>query len=201
MNTIHVYVEGGGPAKRTQSRLREGFDAFCRELKSLLGNRLRFVVAGSRDEAYQDFRTALRSNPERVNLLLVDLEAAVNGLPRAHLQNRDPHWDLSPAGEDRVHLMAQCLEAWIVADPDALAGYYGQNFNRNALPVRQNLEQELKQSIYAALKNATRQTQKGTYAKVQHARDLLMVVSPQNAQQRCPHCRRFFDTVKLFKHQ
>ena len=56
--------------------------------------------------------------------------------------------------------MAQCMEAWLVADPEALAEFYDQGFNANALPKRINLEEEPKAQIYVALENATRQTQK-----------------------------------------
>jgi hypothetical protein len=87
------------------------------------------------------------------------------------------------------------MEAWLVADPEALAEYYSQRFNGNALPRRPNLEEEPKTQIYNALENATRQTQKGSYGKIKHASALLKLVSPQRAQERCPHCRRFFDTV------
>ena len=200
MVAMHVYLEGGGPSNRTQSRLREGFDGFCRILKELAVRKdvsLRFIVAGSRDDAYRDFKTASKTNPERTNLLLVDSEERVNGMPTAHLENRDP-WDFSGVAGDRVHLMAQCMEAWLVADPEAMADYYGQRFNRGALPKRLNLEEEPKAQIYDALKTATRQTQKGPYGKIKHASQLLRLVSPERAQHRFPHCRRFFDSLRGF---
>ena len=87
------------------------------------------------------------------------------------------------------------MEAWLVADPEALAEFYDQGFNANALPKRINLEEEPKAQIYVALENATRQTQKGSYGKIKHASALLRRVSQEKAKKRCSHCRRLFETI------
>lgn len=197
VSLIVIHIEGGGPTRKTQTPLREGFAAFCRVLKELAeqrGVRWRFNLAGSRDQACQDFQRALQTHGDAWNVLLVDSESEVATEPRAHLQQRDG-WDLSKAEESQIHLMAQCMEAWLVSDPEAMALYYGQRFNAGALPRRQNLEEESKARIYASLDSATRQTQKGVYAKIKHASELLKRVSQEKAKARCPHCRRFFDTV------
>lgn len=194
---ILVHIEGGGPTRKTQTPLREGFDSFCRPLKDLAERhrvRLRFNVAGSRDQAYQDFLIALHTYADAWNVLLVDSEEAVIQLPLAHLQRRDG-WDFAAAREEQFHLMTQCMEAWLLADPDAVAEYYKEGFNSNALPKRIDLEDEPKAQIYAALEAATRQTQKGRYAKIKHASDLLKRVSQEKARSRCKHCDRFFRTV------
>lgn len=82
--------------------------------------------------------------------------------------------------------MVQTMETWLVADIDALRRYYGQGFNSSALPQRQNLEEEPKQAIYAALTRATQQTQKGEYAKIKHASQLLGKIRPDRIAARCP---------------
>lgn len=42
---------------------------------------------------------------------------------------------LRPGAEDHsLHLMVQCMEAWLVADPDCLKAYYGRGFNERRLP-------------------------------------------------------------------
>jgi hypothetical protein len=121
----------------------------------------------------------------------VDSETAVAALPRAHLQQRDG-WNLNAAQEDQVQLMVQCMEAWLVADPEALAKYYGQKFNPNPLPKRTNLEEEPKAQIYAALEAATRKTLKLSYHKIRHASELLRRISPKKVRNRCPRCERLF---------
>ena len=194
---IAVYFEGGGDSAETKAALRQGMSAFLKPLvDAARQRRCRWSVTscGGRDHACEAFLDALGKEPEKFNVLLVDSEAGVASLPRAHLQQRD-NWSLHGAQEDQVHLMAQCMEAWLVADREALAGYYKQGFNANALPDRINLEEEPKTHIYAALEAATRQTQKGSYGKIKHASQLLRQVSPEKAQTRCPHCRRLFETI------
>lgn len=194
---VAIYFEGGGDSAETKAALRQGMSAFLKPLVDMARqrrSRWSLVPCGGRDLALEAFTDALTQEPEKFNVLLVDSEAAVVGLPRAHLRQRDG-WDLAAAQEDQVHLMAQCMETWLVADPDALAEYYDQDFNANALPRRINLEEEPKVQIYTALENATRQTQKGGYGKIKHASALLKVVSQEKAKERCRHCRRFFDTV------
>ena len=89
------------------------------------------------------------------------------------LERRD-HWDRpDDAADEHAHLMVQCMEAWFLADLDALAAYFGQGFNRNALPGRQEFEEVAKADLFDALKNATRQCRKGEYGKGRHSFDIL----------------------------
>jgi hypothetical protein len=87
------------------------------------------------------------------------------------------------------------MEAWIVADPDALAAYCGQKFRNNALPKAQNLETVAKNDVAKALEEATRDTQKGSYHKIRHASDLLRLIDQEKVRKRCPRCARLFDTL------
>jgi hypothetical protein len=104
---------------------------------------------------------------------------------REHLSQRG--WDLAGTPAENVHLMVQCMEAWIVADPDAVVRFYGQNFLVNALPRRQNLEEEPKADLCRQLEHATRPTQKGPYHKIRHASELLTVIDPSRIPLRCAH--------------
>ena len=91
--------------------------------------------------------------------------------------------------------MVQTMEAWIVADREALARYYGQGFRGNSLPRTQNLETVSKNAIADALARSTRNTQKSTYHKIRHGGDLLKQVDPNTVRQRCPACARMFAEV------
>ncbi len=194
---IAIYLEGGGDSSETKAALRQGMSAFLRPLVEqarLHGIRWSITPCGGRQAAFDAFQNALIVDADVFNVLLVDSEAEVVNSPSLHLRGRDG-WDLTGIPESRIHLMSQCMETWVVADVEALASFYGQNFNRNPLPRRINLEQEPKLQIYAALENATRHTQKGAYGKIKHASQILKVISPANVQARCRHCVRFFDSI------
>jgi hypothetical protein len=194
---IAIYFEGGGNSAETKATLRQGRSAFLKPLVDLARQRRcrwKVISCGARHQAFNAFVDALDKSSEAFNVLLVDSEAAVAALPRAHLQQRDG-WNLNAAREDQVHLMVQCMEAWLVADPQALADYYKQGFNANALPRRSNLEEEPKAQVYAALEDATRLTQKGSYGKIKHASELLKKVSPEKVKIRCRHCLRLFTVL------
>jgi len=194
---IAIYFEGGGNSAETKAALRQGMSSFLKPLVDLArkhGCRWTITPCGGRNQTKDAFTHALEREPEKFNLLLVDSENAVTVLPRAHLEDR-AGWNLHDAQEEQVHLMAQCMETWLVADPEALADYYQQGFNRNALRTRENLEEEPKKQIYATLESATRQTQKGSYGKIKHASRLLALVDPKKVKTRCGYCDRLFKVV------
>jgi hypothetical protein len=88
--------------------------------------------------------------------------------------------------QERVHLMVQCMEAWIVADPEALESFYGQGFARGALPARRNLEEQPKGDVSRKLSAATKHTAKGEYKKIGHASKLLQRLDTRKLAVRCP---------------
>lgn len=170
-------------------------DSFLNDQKQAArerGWRWKLVAAGPRDKAFEGFRYATRHRTADLVVLLVDAEAPVQHTPRDHLRNRDG-WDLRLAEEESIHLMVQTMEAWIVADPEALATYYGQGFQWNALPDALDLESVPKAQIERGLKAATTRTRKGAYHKIRHATELLAKIDPARVQDRCPGCVRLLD--------
>ncbi len=196
---IKVFVEGGGETKALRTKCRRGFSNFFR--KAGLEGRMPSVVAsGSRRDAFNDFRAAVR-NPGKYDfiMLLVDSEdpiAARSG-PWAHLKKTPDNWDQpSGATDDQVHLMVQCMEAWFLADKDTLVTYYGNNFKQNALPARQDIENIAKNDVLKGLKNATSGVSKGEYEKGQHSFDILAQIDPDKVIAALPHAKRLVDTLK-----
>jgi len=72
------------------------------------------------------------------------------------------------------------MEAWFLADRDALAAYYGQGFRRNALPGdERHIEAISKDDLVPALEQATQATKtKGQYHKTRHGFALLAKIDP-----------------------
>jgi hypothetical protein len=201
MKGIAIFVEGGGDSNDQKAELRRGLDALLDKLKcqarlKRLGWKL--VPCGGRDSTKDAFLNEIdRGSKDTLCVLLVDSEEGVphpisdasqNAQSRKdHLIRRDKWQDLLTIPQEQIHLMVQCMEAWIVADSEALAKFYQKNFHPKKLPARQNLEEEPKADLTAKLIAATRDTQKGDYHKTKHAPKLLALLSAEKISARCVH--------------
>lgn len=209
MRRIVIYVEGGGDSAQQKTELRQGLQELFRTQRQAAAQRglsLSFVPAGSRNEARRQFTIRMSSSPSDIVGLLADSEEPVpaevpgkveqNALERRqHLVTRDG-WQLTGFPAAHIHLMVQCMEAWIVADPEALSEYYGAGFKAAKLPVRTNLEEEPKAAVYSKLADATRGTSKGEYSqanhsKIRHAGRLLAMIDAAKVAKRCPRFATF----------
>lgn len=92
--------------------------------------------------------------------------------------------------------MVHCMESWLIADPEALAEFYGQGFRVKSLPATPDVEAVPKETIAAALEQATKSTQKGRYHKIRHGPALLGQLDPARVRQRAKHCDRLFVTLE-----
>ena len=198
MSGVTIYMEGGGDSGSNKAAIRQGMDALLQPLKAAARAKAlhwRLVPCGGRDKAFRGFRNAVNRGDDAIILLLVDSEEPVTKAPCSHLQARDG-WDIGFADEDAIHLMVQVMETWIVADPDALNRYYGQNFDRNVLPRGANLEEVTKGEVARVLDQATEHTTKGRYHKIRHASELLKRIDVEKVKVRCRHCKRLFDKLE-----
>ena len=201
--------------------MRTGLDRLLDAQKSAArAKRLRWklVPSGGRNAAYKNFVHAVeRADEGTLCILLVDSEEPIppessiasgetpgqteqreRGDAKArlhHLASRDK-WDLNQIPPETVHLIVQCMETWIVADPDRMAEVYGKGFHPERLPVRNNLEDEPKLEIYSKLARATEDTTKGEYSeannsKIKHASRLLEKIRADRVAARCPRFSTF----------
>ncbi|MBI4299439.1 MAG: DUF4276 family protein [Chloroflexi bacterium] len=194
---IRIYVEGGGDSAFGKATLRSGFNTFFRSLvDDARSKRIKWAVIllGPRDKCLSAFNTALKTHPDAFNILMVDAEGAVSVEPRQHLRDRDS-WDVL-APEENCHLMVQTMEAWFVADFDALSTYYGDSFLGSAIPRTSNVEEIDKITLLSALERASQNTQKGRYNKIRHAADLLGRIDTTLVRQKAWHCDRLFSALK-----
>ena len=131
-------------------------------------------------------------------MLLVDSEGPV---PKrrgtwSHLKACD-HWG-KPRGatDDDAHLMVQCMEAWFLADKDALASYFGSGYSGNAIPANPNIEEVAKRDIENGLRNATRGCPKGSHDKGRDSFAILGALDPQKVTTASPHADRLVRTLQ-----
>ena len=198
MSGVAIYMEGGGDSRDAKAAIRQGMDRLLQPLKDAARARAlhwKLVPCGGRDEAFRRFRDAVGNGDNAIVVLLVDAEGSVDRAPHLHLQSRDG-WETGFADENTIHLMVQTMETWIVADPDALSRYYGQDFNGNVLPRTTKLEEVTKEDVARVLDRATERTRKGRYQKIKHASDLLKRIDVERVKARCPHCARMFREIE-----
>jgi hypothetical protein len=192
VGAVRIYVEGGGDGKDRRALVRKGFRQFLSYVVDIARERQikwDIIACGSRNSTVDDFRTALRKHPRAFNVLLVDAEDPVVFGVRQHLRNREG-WDLTAVEDEQCHLMVQVVEAWLVADIEALHRYYGQGFNSNAIPKTVNVEEIDKPTLYSSLDAATRHTTKGKYHKILHGPEILGSLDVSKVRIRATHCER-----------
>ena len=117
MVAVRVYVEGGGDDNNTRARCREGFVKFFGKLLDRC-HKPHVVACGGRGATFDAWRQAVKDPPNAFCILLVDSEAPVapGAGPWQHLKQRDNWTRPARAADDHCHLMAQCMEAWFMAD-------------------------------------------------------------------------------------
>ena len=199
VDEIRIYVEGGGDGKNTKAVFHEGMSRFLIELRQMAQakkTKWKIIVCGSRSSTFRDFCNGNKSNPKATNILLVDSESPVTGSTCSQHLDQQDKWNMSGINGDYVHLMVQVMESWIIADVDALAAYYGNGFNRNAVPGNSNVEAIPKTSIESALNNATKSTKKGKYHKIRHGPDILGQLSVPLVRSKAEHCDKLFNCIK-----
>jgi hypothetical protein len=193
VENIYIYYEGDG-------KLKEGFRKF---LEGFYHKGPKIQLIAGKGNAIADFMTGLKSNKNAVSVLLIDSEGP-NG-PNALAQvKRHDHWESnigSTVANDQVHFMVQVIEAWFLADRQALQGYYGHNFRDGRLRRDSNVEQIPKDDVINGLREATRETQKGAYHKTLHAPDLLARIDPSKVCAAAPSCSRLFDSLEMLTTQ
>ena len=198
--SVKLYVEGGGSRAELRIRCRKAFsDLLCRA--GFAGRLPRVVACGSRNEAFDQFKSAV-SGPSYYPILLVDSEDLVangnqpnnpSGAWR-HLESRDDWQRPNTAHDDQAQLMVTCMETWLMADRDALLRHF-RGMNQNRLLPDVGLEGRDKQDVNAALDRATSPSRRGSYTKGRDSFDLLSKVEPTKLKSKLPHFQRLIKTL------
>ncbi len=196
--TVRLYVEGGGESETLHSRCREGFRGFLGRA-GFRGCMPRVVACGGRRAAYDRFKMACESG--EVAMLLIDSEECVStSSPWEYLANRSEDKFTIPqnSSDGYCHLMVVCMESWFLADKEALASFFGQGFNPNALPQNTDIEAISKKDIFNGLQRATSHCQtKAPYGKGEHSFKILALISPDRVSNASPWAKRFLDKLQI----
>lgn len=199
-NTVKIYIEGGGEQDRLKRECRKAFKAFFEKL-GFQGRMPRVVACGSRNEAFGDFCSSIRTTSRTGDLpiLLVDSEGPVDNAfcntPLEYLRSRE-QWDVpSKAANEQVHMMIQCMESWFLADPQALQDFFGSGFRERCLPRMSNLEEISKSDVFNSLKNACRNSHKGEYGKGAHSFKILEKIDAQKVKEAFPSVNRLYQEL------
>jgi len=179
---VRIYYEG-------DDALREGFRQFFSELHETIGQPVRPIAGKSK--AIADFKRALNSHPDAMNILLIDSEGPDDGML---FKSRCQPLGIDPAQKKAIFWMVQCMESWFLADIERLSDFYRKNL-RKALHSNPKIEEIPKRDVLAKLNAATRDTQKGPYHKTKHAPHILRLIRPANVKKAAPSCRRLFEMV------
>ncbi len=93
-------------------------------------------------------------------------------------------------------MMVQCMEAWFLADKDAIAQYFGAGFSSNALPSATNIETVPKGDVARGLSEATRRSRKRGYDKGRDSFALLGQLAPDKVEVASAHAKRLLETLR-----
>lgn len=193
---LEVYIEGGGTAEQ-QRLLRQAFVAALRPVISQAESAqwtVRPIFCGSRSETIETFVTDRPPKKSNHRLLLVDSEGPVSKEPHAHIA-QERSQPLGAFDPQDFHLMAQCMETWILAGGVAFSEVFGPDFDAKKLPKRSNLEEESPKACEENLKAACAKTKSKTYDKGRHSAALLGRIKWPLVCDRLPHARRFNDRL------
>jgi hypothetical protein len=192
---VKIYVEGGGDGEALRTRCRRAFSLFF-ERAGFRGRMPKVIACGSRNDAFDSFKTALATaKTNEYPLLLVDSESAVDADPWEHLEDRDGWTTPEGAANDQAQLMVQCMEAWFLADRDWLLRFFGQGFTENPLPGNPNVEEVEKRRVFDSLKHASRRSKKGEYSKGKHSFEILAGLNSALVRGASFHADRLLQTL------
>jgi hypothetical protein len=131
-------------------------------------------------------------------VLLVDAEDHVTAArPSEHLTARDG-WVFPALRANQVFLMVQAMEAWLLADREALKTFYGTGFLAKSLPGDpEKIEKIPKGKLESSLRHASKPTKtKGEYHKTRHGFALLALIDPNKVGQGSPHADSFHQFLR-----
>ena len=194
---VSIYIEGGGDSAKLHQIFRTGWRDFFTSAE-LTGRLPTLVRCGDRANAFRRFSVAVReAGDNELPILLVDSEGPVRDGQSTWEYLRDNDGWRRPAGADdnQAFLMVQAMEAWLLADRDALREYFGRGFNENRLPRQTDPERVPKDDLAPALERASADCRR-QYAKGPVSFEILGMVNAAVVVARCRHAKALIDHLR-----
>ena len=191
MSHVCLYIEGG-------RGLVAPFKDFIEKAVPGARHAMQITLCAGRDDAVHDFLLGISKKPFLSHILLIDSEGPDDGRLFESLRRTREWTKRNPdsVSGDQVFWMVQLMEAWFLADRDALRKYYGSGLNENSLIGNPKVEEIPKLDVLDSLKNATRDTSKGKYLKGAHAARLLGYLNPACVRSVAPNFERLLPGIQ-----
>lgn len=196
-----IYIEGAGRGRDLKTAFGKGWENFFKSAGLHLDQRMpRKVIGLGQSEAVDLFIKAVR-NPEEeyYPVLLIDSErnipASADPIKTILPDLPNKFHDELIQVRDQVFLMIPTMEAWLLADPDGIKSYFGQQAKITSIPAWPNLEQVPKQELIRTLESITTGCKK-SYKKEKTSFELLAHIDAKKVMARCPAAKRLIDFLK-----
>ncbi|NQU05412.1 MAG: DUF4276 family protein [Calditrichaeota bacterium] len=200
-----IYIEGD---KRLKSGFRMFFDKYFNKHFQCSSNKTVEKLVLTDSKPIKDFLLGIRNDRKqlRFHILLMDSDILKEGDPKKNVRNvNKDEWKKAKSvkiNDDQLHFMVQNMEAWFMADTNALTGYYGSNLEVDKLPKHSIVEDIPAEDIEKKLKAVTRglSNRKNYYDnKPKHGSEILSRLDPEKVIKAAPHCKALFNTLETVR--
>jgi hypothetical protein len=196
-----IYIEGD---KRLKSGFRKFFDKYFNKHFQCSSNKTVEKLILTDRQPIKDFLLGIRNDRRKLHfhVLLMDSDVLGEGDPVKNVRNvSKDEWKKAKSiviNDDQLYFMVQNMEAWFMADTNALVGYYGSKLEVDKLPKHTIVEDIPAEDIETKFKAITRglSNRMNYYNnKPKHGSEILSRLDPEKVIKAAPHCERLFNTL------
>ncbi len=186
MSQVRIYFEG-------HPGLRVPLGSFLAKAVPTANGKFKLIAGKGRDQTIDDYMVAIRQHREAFLIVLLDSDQADDGRLFDRLRQKI-NWKPSRAvDENSVCWMVQCMEAWFLADRNALRNVFAERLKVRSLPSGVDVETVRQPDVL--LKKATRGARGNPYDKGIHAGKLLALLDPDRVRRGSRNFQRLMNIL------